>query len=120
MRQEPIYVNNDFVINRIINNYKTSSDLCFFTNPKIVIDNTEKIGSGVTINSNQVNVIEKGSPFSLNLDIIENNLILTNSATLNFNLLKRVKNNRRNQPLFLLLGGRTKNSDISWGTTRFL
>lgn len=93
MRQEPIYVNTDFVINRIINNYKTSSDLCFFINPKIVINNTEKIGSGVTINSNQVNIIEKGEPFSLNLDIIENNVILDNSATLNFNLLKRVKNN---------------------------
>lgn len=94
MRQEPLYVNSDFVINRIINNYKTSSDLCFFINPKIVIDNTEKISSGVTINSNEVNLIERGSSFSLNLNIIENNLIFDNSATLNFNLFKRVKNEK--------------------------
>lgn len=94
MRQEPLYVNTDFVVNRVINNYKTSSDLCFFNHPKITIDNTGKIESGVTINSDNVIIVQKNiSNIFLNLEIIDNNSIEDNSSTLNYKLLKRVKNN---------------------------
>lgn len=113
MRQEPIYVNTDFVINRVINNYKTSSDLCFFVNPKISIDNTGKILSGVTINSDHVNIVNKNSSnYQLQLNILENNSILDNSSTLNYNLYRRVNNNKifSSSPIYSVKG--LNNNDL--------